>query len=56
MSEFSIIIFHVNCYINIVIGIFDDKIYNVLIFGYALCNIRSLIAFFFLYNGKKNSG
>ena len=55
MSEFSIIIFHVNCYINIVIGIFDDKIYNVLIFSYALRNIRSLIVFFLLYDNNKKS-
>ena len=50
MSEFSILVFHVNCYINIIIGIFDDKIYNVLIFRYALRNIWSLIVFFLLYN------
>ena len=56
MSEFSVVVFHVKRYIHIVIGIFDDKIYNVLIFRYALRNIRSLVVFFLLYNNLKNPG
>ena len=48
MSKFSIIIFNMNCYINRACCIFNDEIYNILIFCFTLFNISCKIAFFFL--------